>query len=53
MDVLLQILASGLTLGAVYAISTVGLALVFGAMNMLNMSMARLWLWAAIWPGSW
>ncbi|ABL71138.1 branched-chain amino acid ABC transporter permease [Paracoccus methylovorus] len=38
MDVLLQILASGLTLGAVYAISTVGLALVFGAMNMLNMS---------------
>ncbi|WP_104494156.1 branched-chain amino acid ABC transporter permease [Paracoccus denitrificans] len=38
MDVLFQILASGLTLGAVYAISTVGLALVFGAMNMLNMS---------------
>lgn len=38
MDVLFQIIASGLTLGAVYAISTVGLALVFGAMNMLNMS---------------
>ena len=38
MDVFFQILASGLTLGAVYAISTVGLALVFGAMNMLNMS---------------
>ncbi|GAB1381575.1 branched-chain amino acid ABC transporter permease [Pararhodobacter aggregans] len=38
MDVLFQILASGLTLGALYAISTVGLALVFGAMNMLNMS---------------
>jgi branched-subunit amino acid ABC-type transport system permease component len=38
MDVLFQILASGLTLGAMYAISTVGLALVFGAMNMLNMS---------------
>ncbi len=38
MDVFFQILASGLTLGAMYAISTVGLALVFGAMNMLNMS---------------
>lgn len=38
MDTIFQILASGLTLGAMYAISTVGLALVFGAMNMLNMS---------------
>lgn len=38
MDTILQILASGLTLGAMYAISTAGLALVFGAMNMLNMS---------------
>lgn len=38
MDVTLQIVASGLTLGAMYAISTAGLALVFGAMNMLNMS---------------
>lgn len=38
MDVFLQIIASGLTLGAMYAISTAGLALVFGAMNMLNMS---------------
>ncbi|GGA43855.1 branched-chain amino acid ABC transporter permease [Pelagibacterium lentulum] len=38
MDVSLQILASGLTLGAMYAISTAGLALVFGAMKMLNMS---------------
>ncbi|OYR21610.1 branched-chain amino acid ABC transporter permease [Brucella pseudogrignonensis] len=38
MNVIFQVLASGLTLGATYAISTVGLALVFGAMNMLNMS---------------
>ncbi|PKQ10529.1 MAG: branched-chain amino acid ABC transporter permease [Alphaproteobacteria bacterium HGW-Alphaproteobacteria-1] len=38
MDVTLQILFSGLTLGAVYAVSTVGLALVFGALNMLNMA---------------
>lgn len=38
MDVAVQILASGLTLGAMYAISTVGLALVYGALNMLNMA---------------
>lgn len=38
MDVLIQILASGLTLGAMYAISTVGLSLVYGSMNMLNMA---------------
>ena len=38
MDVLVQIIASGLTLGAMYAISTIGLALVYGALNMLNMA---------------
>lgn len=38
MDVIVQILASGLTLGAMYAISTIGLALVYGSLNMLNMS---------------
>lgn len=38
MDVFVQILLSGLTLGAVYAISTIGLALVYGALNMLNMA---------------
>ncbi len=38
MDVAVQIIASGLTLGAMYAVSTVGLALVYGALNMLNMS---------------
>ncbi len=38
MDVAVQILASGLTLGALYAVSTVGLALVYGSLNMLNMS---------------
>lgn len=38
MDVVIQILASGLTIGAMYAISTVGLALVYGALNMLNMA---------------
>jgi branched-chain amino acid transport system permease protein len=37
-DVLVQIVASGLTLGAMYAVSTVGLALVYGSLNMLNMS---------------
>ena len=38
MDVWVQILASGLTIGAMYAISTVGLSLVYGSMNMLNMA---------------
>ncbi len=38
MDVLIQIIASGLTLGAMYAISTIGLALVYGSLNMLNMA---------------
>ncbi len=38
MDVAVQIIASGLTLGAMYAVSTVGLALVYGSLNMLNMA---------------
>jgi branched-subunit amino acid ABC-type transport system permease component len=38
LDVLTQIIVSGLTLGAMYAISTVGLSLVYGSLNMLNMA---------------
>ena len=38
MDVVIQIVVSGLTLGAMYAISTVGLSLVYGSLNMLNMA---------------
>ena len=38
MDVLVQILSSGLTIGAMYAVSTIGLALVYGSLNMLNMA---------------
>jgi branched-subunit amino acid ABC-type transport system permease component len=38
MDVLIQIIASGLTLGAMYAVATVGLSLVYGSLNMLNMA---------------
>lgn len=38
MDVLVQIVSSGLTLGAMYAVSTIGLALVYGSLNMLNMA---------------
>ena len=37
-DVLVQILASGLTLGSMYAVAAIGLALVYGSLNMLNMS---------------
>jgi branched-subunit amino acid ABC-type transport system permease component len=38
MEVAAQILASGLTLGAMYAVSTVGLSLVYGSLAMLNMA---------------
>ncbi len=38
MDVFIQIVVSGLTLGAMYAVSTVGLSLVYGSLNMLNMA---------------
>ena len=38
MDVIVQVIASGLTLGAMYAVSAIGLALVYGSLNMLNMA---------------
>jgi branched-chain amino acid transport system permease protein len=38
----IQILVSGLTLGAMYAISTVSLSLVWGALNVLNMAQGAL-----------
>ena len=37
MDGWIQILVSGLTVGAMYAVSTVSLSLVWGALNVLNM----------------
>lgn len=42
MDTATQILVSGLTLGAMYAISTVSLSLVWGALNVLNMAQGAL-----------
>jgi branched-chain amino acid transport system permease protein len=41
-DTATQILVSGLTLGAMYAISTVSLSLVWGALNVLNMAQGAL-----------
>ena len=38
MDTFTQVLTSGLTLGAMYALSTIGLSLVWGSLNMLNMA---------------
>ena len=38
MESILQVLVSGLTLGAMYAVSTIGLSLAWGAMGMLNMA---------------
>ena len=42
MDTLIQIVVSGLTLGAMYALSTIGLSLVWGSLNMLNMAQGAL-----------
>jgi branched-subunit amino acid ABC-type transport system permease component len=41
-ETLVQVLASGITLGAMYAVSTIGLALVYSALNMLNMAQGAL-----------
>ncbi|RWI48930.1 MAG: branched-chain amino acid ABC transporter permease [Mesorhizobium sp.] len=38
MDILVQVLASGLTLGALYSVAAIGLSLVYGSLNMLNMA---------------
>jgi len=38
MDAILQIIISGLTLGALYALGAVGLALTYGTMRMFNMA---------------
>ncbi|MDE1949589.1 MAG: branched-chain amino acid ABC transporter permease [Burkholderiales bacterium] len=38
MDTVIQIVVSGLTMGAMYAVATVGLSLVYGSLNMLNMA---------------
>jgi branched-chain amino acid transport system permease protein len=42
MDTATQIVLSGLTLGAMYALSTIGLSLVWGSLNMLNMAQGML-----------
>ena len=38
MESIFQVLVSGFTLGAMYAVSTIGLSLVWGSMGMLNMA---------------
>lgn len=42
MDTAIQILVSGLTLGAMYAVSTIALSLVWGSLKMLNMAQGAL-----------
>ena len=42
MEAYLQILVSGLTLGAMYAVGTIGLSLAWGALKMLNMAHSSL-----------
>jgi hypothetical protein len=41
-DTATQIIVGGLTLGAMYAISTVSLSLIWGALNVLNMAQSAL-----------
>ncbi|MCA0343716.1 MAG: branched-chain amino acid ABC transporter permease, partial [Proteobacteria bacterium] len=42
LDILTAILIAGLTTGALYALATVGLSLVWGSMGMLNMAHAAM-----------
>ncbi len=57
MNFFIQIIVSGLTFGAMYALAALGLALVWGAFNMLNMAHGIIMtlgayfalLWAEIW----
>ena len=42
MDTFTQIVVSGLTLGAMYAVSTLALSLVWGSLNLLNMAQGAL-----------
>lgn len=38
MDIVIQVIVSGLTLGAMYAVGTIGLSLVWAALGMLNLA---------------
>jgi len=38
MEIAIQVLVTGLTVGAMYALASVGLALIFGTLNMFNMA---------------
>ncbi|PWE55302.1 branched-chain amino acid ABC transporter permease [Metarhizobium album] len=42
LDILMSILVAGITTGALYALATVGLSLVWGSMGMLNMAHAAM-----------
>lgn len=42
LDILMSIIVAGLTTGALYALATVGLSLVWGSMGMLNMAHAAM-----------
>ncbi|HEY0292298.1 MAG TPA: branched-chain amino acid ABC transporter permease [Hansschlegelia sp.] len=44
---LLQQLLNGLSLGAVYAVFAIGFTLVFGVMNVLNLSQGAVFMWGA------
>jgi branched-chain amino acid transport system permease protein len=44
---LLQQFANGLSLGAVYAVFAIGFTLVFGVMNVLNLSQGAVFMWGA------
>jgi branched-chain amino acid transport system permease protein len=45
--VLLQQLVNGVSLGAIYAVFAIGFTLVFGVMNVLNLSQGAVFMWGA------
>ena len=44
---LLQQFVNGLSLGAVYAVFAIGFTLIFGVMNVLNLSQGAVFMWGA------
>jgi len=51
MDLFLQLLANGLVTGTFYALSALGLTLVFGLMRVVNFAHGELMWWVDSWMG--
>ena len=51
MDLLAQILINGILLGGLYAVMALGLALVWGVLNIVNLAHGAFIIWARMCPG--